>query len=213
MSTLISATAWSLGALAQAVSALFLTARLCLWAAGVVTAWYEIVEKVDASPQKRPGQVISLTATALQQHNAEEAAAVVCPDVPPRRWPAHIPPIAGVSEMGEDESVDQWPIWGKEHPAAGEGAEALALAPPPAAAHAHAAAAADAAADEQHVLAATIMGGNVDLVKEPPKEVIRAEPGGGGLHKVKKPFFARKVEKWFVAPYVQKCEWIERELG
>lgn len=29
---------------------------------------------------------------------------------------------------------------------------------------------------------------------------------GGEKHKAKKPFFARKVEKWFVAPYAQKYE-------
>ena len=233
-------------------SAIFTTARVVLWAFLIAVAWYEIIEKAeDDSPRKRkakqaravlaqqhPRQVVNLTATALHQLDEQN---------PPRpRWPAHVPPMAGVSEMGDDESIDQWSIWNEGRdlngatpqgqiqgqtqgqirqmlPAAdgigdGNGAHVVSVNPPPAllpesavANHpvtvqpsAHAGLQ-PADRDEAHVLAHTTMGGNTDLIKEPAKEVVRHGPEGE-KHKAKKPFFARKVEKWFVAPYAQKYE-------
>ncbi len=100
-------------------SALFTTIRVLLWAFLVAVAWYEIIENAkdeDLTQRKarrakcltarekriRPRQV-NLTATALRQLDEQNP--------PAPRWPAHIAPMAGVSEMGDDESVDQWSLW------------------------------------------------------------------------------------------------------
>ena len=194
----------------------FLTVRLVIWAILVAVAWFEIIEKAPLSspivvlPQPKrvkPPKTVALTATSLQEHNTQEQQQAP-------RWPRHIPPIGGVSEMGEDESIDEWSIWdeGAEAPrvtpgvddTTGAGAQHVQQQTPyhhpsplePNTLHA------DQARDKAHLLSQTFMGGNTDLI-----------PTSSSPHnqqqykkKKKKPFLTRKVEQLFIAPYAQKYE-------
>lgn len=220
--------------LGAALLALFTTARVLLWAFLVAVAWFEIVEKPFKEEQlgfKKPKTVkqtpIELTATTLQQHDVAEA--VYEAEHPQqqitagRRWPTHIPPMSGVSEMRDDESVDQWSIWQNEgghgHHTTPDGfdAEPIPSAAPARTQQPAGITSAPGAAvrvphhgprpadhDEAQVLAASTLGGNTDLIKEPAKHVVRHDPGGK-KHVEKKPLLTRKIEKWFIAPYAQKC--------
>jgi hypothetical protein len=215
---------------------LFTTARVLLWAFLVATAWFEIVEKSFQEEQIRPKKsktavatTVELTATTLQQHDAADAVYQIkhpeqSANPRERRWPQHVPPMAGVSEMGDDESIDQWSIWqeGNEpNHTTPEGFIAEPIPPTPPTKRQPATTAGvrngggtsrhpgvrPADHDEAQVLSASTMGGNTDLIKEPAKEVVRHDEHGK-KHVVKKPLLTRKIEKWFIAPYAQKCELI-----
>ena len=212
----------------------FFAGRVILWAFLVIVGWLEIIEKdrKENRTQKvkycgKTGAPQPLTAQGLETHNRTSHQ-------PPSsgRWPKHIDRIEGVSDMGEGESLDEWPLWEEnedsllpnvQHEGERDGNHMVGT---PIALPVHrpmnptssriiqktrpeagfGKAVGHHADDDTHILAQTTMGGNTDLIKEPARETVRKDLSSGQKVKEKKPFLTRKVEKWFIAPYTQKYE-------